>query len=155
MKKDHIRDYATEAFRFYANIGMSAMEYKEKVRQEAMETIAKRESSPKVGGSPTESLLIYGEKAVEERISEIDDLEAVERTLKELEANVYGKAVILPLIKTVYFTECDRDIKKGEIRDRVLKACTELNIGESTAYRYLKKARVLFAHNRKLRAGEI
>lgn len=155
MKKDHIRDYATEAFRFYANVGMSAIEYKEKVRKEAMEIIAKRENAPKSDGSPIESLLIYGEKAVEEKISEINDLEAVERTLKEFEANIYGRSIVLPLIKIVYFTDSNRDIKRGEIRDRVLKACNELNIGEATAYRYLKKARVLFAHNRKLRAGEI
>lgn len=155
MKKDHIRDYATEAFRFYASIGMSAIEYKEKVRKEAMETIAKREGMHKSGGSPTEALLIYGEKAVEEKISEIEDLEAVEKTLKEFEADVYGKAIIVPLIKIVYFTESKRPIKKGEIRDRVNKACTDLKISESSAYRYLKKVRTIFAHNRKLRAGEI
>lgn len=155
MKKDHIRDYATEAFRFYANVGISTIEYKEKVRREAMDAIVKRESAPKVGGSPTEALLIYGEKAVEEKLSEIEDLEAVEKTLKEFEAKIYGKTVILPLIEMVYFTECDREIRRGEIRDRVVKACTNLSISESTAYRYLKKARLLFAHNRKLRAGEI
>lgn len=155
MKKDHIRDYATEAFRFYAKTNMSAIEYKEMIRVEAISTIAKREGTGTSGGSPTEALLIYGEKVVEEKVSEIEDLESVEKTLKEFSTSHVGITTIIPLIKTVYFTEASRDIKKGEIRDRVIRSCSELNISESTAYRYLRKARLLFAHNRKLRATEI
>lgn len=155
MKKDHIRDYATEAFRFYASIGVSAIEYREKIRKEAIDTVNKRMGKTAKGGSPTEAQLIYADKAVEEKISEIEDLEAIEKTIKEFEANVFTKAIVLPLIKTVYFIEPNQDLKKGEIRNRVLRACEDLSISESTAYRYLKRARLLFAHNRGLRAGEV
>jgi hypothetical protein len=155
MKKDHIRDYATEAFRFYALIGVSAIEYREKIRTEAINIVVKRMGKSSKGGSPTEAQLIYAEKVIEEKISEIQDLEAVEKTLKEFEADVFTRVTMLPLIKIVYFTEAGKEIKKGEIRDRVIKACNDLNISESTAYRYLKRARLLFAHNRGLRAGEV
>ncbi|EKQ50279.1 MULTISPECIES: hypothetical protein [unclassified Clostridium] len=155
MKKDHIRDYATEAFRFYALVGMSAIEYREKIRNEAINTVVKRMGKGTKGGSPTEAQLIYADKAIEEKLSEIQDLEAVEKTMKEFEADVFTRITILPLIKAVYFTEADKEIKKGEIRNRVIKACSDLSISESTAYRYLKRARLLFAHNRGLRAGEV
>lgn len=155
MKKDHIRDYATEAFRFYALIGISAIEYREKIRKEAINTVVKRMGKTSKGGSPTEAQLIYADKAVEEKISGIEDLEAIEKTIKEFEADAFTKAIIIPLIKTVYFTEPRKELKKGDIRNRVLKACDDLNISESTAYRYLKRARLLFAHNRGLRAGEV
>ena len=155
MKKDHIRDYATEAFRFYASTHMSAIQYREKIRREAIDTVIKRMgTSSGGGGSPTEAQLIYADKVVEEKISEIKDMEAVEKTLQEFEIQCIG-AEIKKVVNIVYFTDPKRQIRKGEIRDRVIRACTELNISESTAYRYLKRTRLLFAHNRGLRAGEV
>lgn len=151
MKKDYIRDYATEAFRFYASIGMNSDEYREKLRREAMETIARREGSTKSDGSPTEAMLMHAEKVIEGKISVLEELEAVEKTLKEFEARPYYNMLIIPLIRKVYFTEPNKPLKKGDIQDRVIKACEELNIVERTAYRYLKKARDVFAYNRKLR----
>jgi hypothetical protein len=115
MKKDNIRDYATEAFRFYAVVGIPAINYK-------------------------------GDRG------ELEDLRAVEKTLEEFEKDVFKRDTILPLIKEVYFTHADKEMKKGEIRNRVVNSCNNLNISESTAYRYLKKARISFAHNRGLRA---
>lgn len=155
MRKDHIRDYATEAFRFYAAANMSAIEYREKIRREAIETVVKRKGSKSSGGSPTEAQLVYADKVVEEKISEIQDMEAVEKTLQEFDKQRFIGPEIKNVVSIVYFTEPKRPIRKGEIRDRVLKACTEMNISESTAYRYLKRTRLLFAHNRGLRAGEV
>ncbi len=155
MKKDHIRDYATEAFRFYALVGISAIEYREKIRNEAINTVVKRMGKATKGGSPTEAQLIYADKMIEEKISEIEDLEAVEKVLSECETQGFTGIEMKEVIKIVYFTDPKRLIKKGEIRERVLKASTKLSISESTAYRYLKRARLLFAHNRGLRAGEV
>lgn len=155
MIKDHIRDYATEAFRFYATVKMSAIEYREKIRAEAIENIMKKQGKTGSKGSPTESQLIYADKVVEEKISEIKDLEAVEKVLNECESQGFIGREMKQVIEIVYFTQADKPIRRGEIRDRVLKACSKLNISESTTYRYLKRARLLFAHNRGLRSGEI
>lgn len=153
MKKDYIRDYAIEAFRFYASINMSAYEYKEKIKKEAMEIIAKKNGTTSSGGSPTESQLIYAEKVVQEKLSEIEDISAVEKTIAEFKAQIDYDTV--ELIRMVYFKEPKKEIKKGEIQQRVIKACDLLNISESTAYRYLKRARTLFGHNRGLRTGKV
>ena len=69
MKKDHIRDYATEAFRFYAANGMNTEQFKDKIRQEALEEKRQREerSGNSCGGSPTEHELIYQEEKLQER----------------------------------------------------------------------------------------
>lgn len=155
MKKDYIRDYATEAFRFYATIGMTSDEYRNKIAQEAIENMSKKEVSISSSGPgrPTESQLLYSEKLVEEKLSAIYDIDAVEKTLKECETTYLGRE-IKKVIEIVYFTEAKQPIRKGDIRDRVLKVCDELHISESTAYRHLKKARLLFAHNRGLRVEE-
>lgn len=156
MLKDNIRDYATEAFRFYSTVNMSAIEYREKIRRESIDAITKRQgSSTGDKGSPTEAQLIYADKVVEEKISEIKDLEAVEKVLNECESQGFTGREMKEVIQIVYFTNSDKPIKKGEVRDRVLRACNKLNISESTTYRYLKRARLLFAHNRGLRTGYI
>lgn len=155
MKKDYIRDYATEAFRFYAQTDMLITEYIDKIRQEAIDTMVKKMGKTSVGGSSIESLLVYADKAIEEKIGEIDDLEAVEKVLMECKAQGYRGKEMEEVIRIVYFKDPKRPIKKGEIQGRITRACNELNISESTAYRYLKKARLLFAHNRGLRAGEV
>ena len=90
MKKDHIRDYATEAFRFYAANGMNTEQFKDKIRQEALEEKRQREerSGNSCGGSPTEHELLYQEEKLQERISEILDVEAVEKTLEEYKVHL-------------------------------------------------------------------
>lgn len=146
--KDHIRDYATNAFRFYAKLGMSTEQYKEQIRKEALETITKREGSPKSGGSPTEAMLMNAEKEVQVHIAEIMDLEAVEKTLAEFKSK---SSICEKLIKEVYFTEPDKELQKGDISKRVVKAALDFNLSERSIYYELKKARTLFAYNRGLK----
>lgn len=154
MKKDHIRDYATEAFRFYAANGMNTEQFKDKIRQEALEEKRQREerSGNSCGGSPTEHELIYQEEKLQERISEILDMEGVEKTIEEYKVhhNAIGKET-LKLIEMVYFKDANRELEKNDISIRVDIAAEELNISSRTAYRYLKNARRLFAFNRGLR----
>ena len=82
--KDHLRDYATAAFRFYAKNGKSAEKFKQKIYIEALDEIRRKETRVKDGISkPTEDAVIKAEMAVNEKISEIKDMEAVDRVLAE------------------------------------------------------------------------
>src|SRR5690606_1489765 len=75
MKKDHIRDYATEAFRFYAKAGG----YEQYVRN-LVEDMQKNKGSGVC--NPTESALITKERIIEKHAAELADIEAVEKVLR-------------------------------------------------------------------------
>lgn len=140
MSKDHIRDYATTAFIFYFQNG-PLEKYKEKIIAEIV-----KNDGPSAGISkPTESALIRAEAELESKISIIQDLEAVEKTLLQLITQ--GRGDIVQAIEMVYSTPLTR----GAIINRVIKTAATINTEERTVYRYLKKARKLFAVNRGLR----
>lgn len=148
--KDHIRDYATEAFRFYALNGKSAEKYKQKIYIETLESIKKKEQGIKSGISkPTEQAIIKAEEALVERMSEILDMEAVDKVLAEFEAR--HKKYINKAIEIVYFTDPDEELEFGDIKNRVAKASVEIPASERSVYTWLKQARELFAFQRKLR----
>lgn len=152
--KDHIRDYATDAFRFYAENGKSAEKFKQKIYIEALDEIKKRETQVKDGISkPTEQALLAAEKAVNERISEILDMEAVDKVLAELEAR--HKNHIIKAIEIVYFKDANKQFTTGDIQDRVQVAAIEIPAGERSIYRWLKQARELFAYKRGLRIDKV
>ncbi|AKN32397.1 hypothetical protein Ccar_16625 [Clostridium carboxidivorans P7] len=152
--KDYLRDYATAAFRFYAQNGMSAEKYKQKLYIEALDEIKKKETQVKDGISkPTEQALIAAEKAVNERISEINDMEAVDKVLAELEAR--HKKHIIKAIEIVYFKDADKEFTIGDIQDRVHVASTKIPAGERSIYRWLKQARELFSYQRGLRIYKV
>ncbi|MCT8975508.1 hypothetical protein N4T77_02740 [Clostridium sp. CX1] len=152
--KDYIRDYATAAFRFYGENGMSAEKYRQKIYIEALDEIKKKETKVRSGISkPTEEVLIKAEKAVNERISEVLDMEAVDKVLAELEAR--HKKYIIKAIEIVYFKDCDKELGAGDIKNRVIKASDEIHADERSIYRWLKQARELFAYQRGLRIKKI
>ena len=152
--KDHIRDYSTEAFRFYAMNGKSSMAFKEKIYNEALESIKKREEAVKTGISrPTEQALIKAEQAVAERVSEIMDMEAVEMVLTEF--RVKHKIEVIKSVELVYFTDADKELQMGDIKNRVIRASMEIPASERSVYMWLKKARDLFAYQRGLRIKKI
>lgn len=154
MKKDHIRDYATEAFRYYAKLGKPKFEYvKEKIYKEAIEESKRNELKTNNICSPTELAMMRADKAVVEKKGELEDILAVEETLKQL-AYEFNGVEILKVIDKVYFIQPDKAIEKGELKNRVLAAIEEIHIGERTAWRYLAKARDMFAENRGLRVSD-
>lgn len=151
--KDHIRDYATEAFRFYARNGKSAEKYKQKIYFETLENIKKKEQGIKSGISkPTEQALIKAEEALIERMSEILDMEAVDKVLAEFEVKHKD---INKAIDIVYFIDPEGELELGDIKNRVLKASIEIPASERSIYLWLKKARELFAYQRGLRIKKI
>ena len=87
LKKDNIRDYATEAFRFYAACGkLTSAELEQMVRNRIYQQ-SKREflrSGSGVPFSPTEYAAMKAEDAVRDLQAEMMDIIAVEKTLKRL-----------------------------------------------------------------------
>lgn len=147
--KDYLRDYCTEAFRFYACNGMNADKYKQKIYDEALEQQKRMEKSCGIS-CPTEAAIIRAENAVDEKLAEIKDMEAVEMTIAELEAAGRNHDIV-QAIKIVYFQDAGKELEPGDISLRVHAAELDIPASERSVYRYLKKARMMFAEHRGLR----
>lgn len=148
-KKDHVRDYAVAAFRYYARIGKTSQEVKEEIGNKIIEERKERQLSTGITSSPTEYAIMKKEQVINELKAEIDDIDAVEKTLQLLEKQCSVNTI--RAIEIVYFTEVDRELVKGEIESRVSKASLELHCSKETIYRMLKNARTIFAKERGLR----
>ena len=148
MKKDNIRDYATEAFRFYAACGKLTSAELEQIVRDKIYQQSKREilrSGSGMSISPTEYAIMKAEDAVRDLQAEFMDIIAVEKTLHRLNKQ-QRKAV-----EIVYFTDAEKDLEKNDISNRVHKAELHIPASEQSVYRYLKKAREVFAEERGLR----
>jgi len=147
LKKDHIRDYATEAFRYYAFLGKPHKEdLEKKYYQEALEEYERKQRLGGTGISkPTEQAIMYAEGILRQKQAELWDILAVEKTLAQL--HIWERQAV----EIVYFPHAQRDMKKGEIEGRVQQAVIHIPAGRATVFRYLKKARNIFAYERGLR----
>lgn len=151
MKKDNIRDYATEAFRFYAACGkLTSEQLKQKVYDDIY-TASKKEFNRSGSGTPSDATawaVMKAEDAIKEMQAEFEDILAVEKTMLQLNKH-QRKAV-----EIVYFTEPEKDLEKGDISDRVHKAELTIPASERSIYRWLFKARKFFAKERGMRTTE-
>ena len=148
--KDHVRDYATEAFRFYAKVG-GEKKYIDTLVEE-MKRQEKQRDGIKDSGicKPTEAALMRKETVLRDRAAEIADLAAVEKTLHIVGSCVSGREVRLSM-ENVYFKDPWKDLEKGDIHDRVHYCEIHIPASERQIYRWLKKARLTFAEERGLR----
>lgn len=142
-RKDHIKDYATEAFRFYAKSGG-----KETYIKKLVDDINKSKGTGI--SNPTESEIVSKEKVIESRAAELADIEAVEKVLNILTKLSQG-IYIKKSLELVYFKDCRKDITWGAITERINKAEIEIPASRAQIYRWLRKARELFAEERGLR----
>ncbi len=148
MKKDNIRDYATEAFRYYAACGMKNSEELKQLVKDRIYEQSKQEII-RAGSGTHSDCTAYSVMAADDEIYEMAaeflDIIAVEKTMKQL--SFYQKKAI----EIVYFTDADKELKKGEISERVHKAETEIPASEQSIYKWLRRARKTFALERGLR----
>ena len=148
MKKDNIRDYATEAFRYYAACGRkSSVECMQQVKELIYEQTS-REIIRTGSGTHSDStayLAMAADDASCEMAAEFLDIMAVEKTLMQL--NEYQRAAV----EIVYFADAKMELQKGDISKRVHKAGLSIAASEQSIYKWLRKARVIFAHERGLR----
>lgn len=148
MKKDNIRDYATEAFRFYAVCGRLTAAQLEQIVRDRIYEQSKREYRRGGLGMHTDATayaVMQAEDAVREMQAEFEDILAVERTLKRL---TYAQRRAVEL---VYFAEPKREMERNDISDRVHQAELEIPASTDTIYRWLRSARMIFAEERGLR----
>jgi hypothetical protein len=138
MKFDHIRDYASDAFRFYYQSGG--------VEKYINNKLCDMDKGGAGVSNPTEAALIHRERVYDEKHAEIEDLIAVDNVIKILDANGHTKAKTA--VETVYCAECK---ERGEIKIKVSEVCEKVGATERDIYRALKMARDLFAVERKLR----
>ncbi len=141
MKKDHIRDYAIDAFRFYASVGCKdAAEYEAYLKEKVYQ--ANRTENP-------QEIMEKVETEIAKHCSEFTDLEAVHETFSLLID--MGRPEIIEAVKAVYLINPDKKISRGEIDRRVTRFSCNFGIAKSGCYRWLKQARNLFAATRGLR----
>ena len=139
--KDHIRDYATAAFRFWAK-----WQGKDNYIRYLVDDLQRQKGSGLI--SPTEAAVIHKEQVIEAYKAEIADLEAVEEVIKICERHY---ADVLRAVRMVYFISPDRPLRWGDIVDRVHDAEISIPASDRQIYRWLKQARTLFAEERGLR----
>ena len=150
MKKDHLRDYATHAFRTYAADGCPTYE---QLRQNLIDDIAAQSADPIAvkGGisKPTEAAVIAAERAIEARAGELGDLIAVIQTIDQIGRRRDGKQM-LRCLEMVYFVDPTKELEPGDISSRVVKASMEIPMSERTVFRRLREVRKIFAIERGL-----
>lgn len=144
MKKDNIRDYATEAFRFWARHGCPTYD-------EAVERIKHRALNRAFGTAP-EKALVYAEAEVEKASAGLCDIKACSQVFRTLDDT--GRELVCEAVRAVYMIEPWRTPKRGELSRRVLAFALKVPLSERQVYQYLKQARDLFAVVRGLRLEE-
>ena len=145
MKKDHVRDYACEAFRYWALCGRPRRADLERVAvNDAVLRRPGRVGGVQTGpGAPTEAAAL----SLCDRLSapEASDLLAVADTM-ELCDPPMKRAV-----EMIYLAHPRARPTKGEISERVLAASQRIPASERQIYYWMKAARDLFALKRGLR----
>lgn len=145
MKKEHTRDYITEAFRLYAAMGKPTYE---RVKAD----IYNAELAKRSGDNPSVAVA-RAETAVNNNAPMLLDILAVERTMELLERGKKGH--IVEAVKAVYFVRPTMPIRRGAISERVRCFALLYPADTSTVYRWLKEARYLCAAIRGLRTTSI
>lgn len=139
--KSYIRDYAISAFIFYSCNNKSVEDYKYKLYLDTLNELKT------VNISFND---FYYENKLISHNSEIEDLEAVNKTIIQLQD--MNRFDILRCLDIVYFSIKQFQISKRLISCNVTKASLELFLSERTIYNYLNKAIDIFTVNRGLRA---
>ena len=145
--RDHLRDYATAAFRFYARCGKPTYEEMRRAVYDAALQSSRRElAGIKRGfGDPTGQAVINAHAAVDAMEGQLLDILAVENALRQMRPE-WRKAVDI-----VYFADAQYALERGDIEARVHKAELEIPASRRQIYYWLKKARMMLARERGLR----
>lgn len=150
MIKDHIRDYATSAFRLYAlHEKPTYDQLRQRLYDEALRKSKREIIHLKGVSNPTQTAIQQAEVAVEKKKAELLDVLAVGQVISSLGTG--GRSDIIQALELVYFYQPERELKRGDISDRVHVAELCIPASESSIYRWLKQARQLFAIERGLR----
>lgn len=125
MKKDNYRDYAAEAYRYYALCGRPDSDRLRKMRLNVSEW----------------------------QRAALGDLEAVYRVMEKLKTDPEGW-ITMRCLELIYFQQPKASYSKGAVSERVSLTAAELCISESSVYRIMKRLRLHFALERGLRTDD-
>lgn len=152
MKKECTHDYAIAVFKFYGECGCPTnSQLYEMLRREAEcshDDLAQRNKRRK-------QRLLTEEDLIEERIKElrqelkslIEDIEAVNGMLEEIEISPSGKDK-LKCISYIYFSSGVNLKTRGNMSALIQKCVMDTGMNESFIYRSLRQAREIFAQKR-------
>lgn len=144
MKKELYRDYATDAYIFWAQKGyISGEDYIAEVKRKA--TVRSKDADP-------EEAYKYINTCVTNHTASQKDLDACCKAFEFLRAS--DKEYICEAVKNVYGICANIALKRGEITGRVRAYACAANTDERNVYRWLAQARKIFATMRGLRVGE-
>lgn len=124
MKKDWTRDYVTEMFRLYAQVG--AAEY--------------------------DRLCALANDDDERCTPYAQDILAAGKTLDTLRAD--DNTLIERAVRAVYCICPSRSARRGEISERVARFAVNHTVDQATIYRWLRAARDIAAEERGLRTNK-
>lgn len=144
MRKDHIRDYATAAFRFWAGVGCPTYD-------EACERIS---AKAKRRGEGMDSALVSAFVAAElsKAEAELADIKACSEAFVEL--LTHGKECVCSAVREIYMAYPRKKLAKGELSGRVVRFSMENYYSERQVYYFLTEACEVFAKKRGLRRDD-
>lgn len=143
MKKESYRDYATDAYIFWAEKGyISGADYIDAVKRKAI--ARSKDAEP-------EEAYKYISVCVANNTASQKDLDACCRAFDFLRDS--NKDYICDAVKNVYGVCPHKALKRGEITGRVKAYACAANTDERNVYRWLAQARKIFAAMRGLRMG--
>ena len=141
MNKDHIRDYATAAFRYWASQGCPT--YDEAVIK--IKSKAERQSA----GIEKETALAFIAALIQKYSGELEDIRACEETFTYMRN--HGKECVCSAVRDVYMAFPRKKLAKGELTGRVVRFSMENYYSERQVYYFLTEACEKFAEMRHLR----
>lgn len=142
MKKDHVRDYATAAYRYWASVGCPTYD-------EAIERIKKR--AQKIAKDQSlEIVAAFVDACMEKREGVLLDIKACDEAFSYFRS--HGKECICSAVQNVYMAFPKKRLARGELSGRVVRFGMDNYYSESQVYRFLEEACSKFAENRGLRS---
>lgn len=145
LKKDYLRDYVTDAFRFWAVSGFPTYDAAKKAAYEKALT--------EYTGDDPEKAVLYAEEFIDTQSPELLDIFAASETIRLLKE--YNRSDVAEAVMSVYcVSHGEEKLNRGEISRRVTAFSLSYHAGEATVYRWLRYARALFASLRGLRLTE-
>lgn len=145
------RNYASEAFRFWARCGcISYDDAKKAIKNngdllEAVYLLEKRRSR-NVSHIPTQNRIALNPAMVKAVLEDIRACDAVFVKLTDR-----GDEVIKSAVRAIYMERPFEELHKGDVSARVIKFSLAVPVSESQVYNYLAEARRMFAEYRGLR----
>ncbi len=141
MKKDRIRGYATEAFRYWASVGCPTYD-------EAVERI-KRRAEAKAKGQPAEIRAAFVAACIDNRIGALLDIKACDECFRYFDA--HGKECVCSAVRAVYMAFPKKRLARGELSGRAVRFAMDNYYSDRWVYKFLDEACERFAEYRCLR----